>query len=469
MRKTLDILNKIIYIVLLAVSFWFGYNILKINIIPTKYLLIGFFIYFVVLIVLAIITLIKKIHFIFKFFSTILSVLIITFMFIINNYIDNTDDFLDGIIEKDYVYQNYYMFTLTENKDKDISSFQSIGIYNGDEIYSKAIDELKGKYQLNYNIYDNFIVLKDALLNKEEEIILVSESDKGLILDIIDESSISILSTIPIKIENETILEPAKVTNEPFNIFISGIDASGDITTRSRSDVNMIVTVNPDTKEILLTSIPRDYYVQLHGTTGYKDKLTHAGVYGIDKSVKTIEDLLDIKIDYYVKVNFSTVIGLVDIIGGIDVNADKTFTTLHYKCKVLEGMNHFDGKCALGYARERYAYKTGDNHRVQNQQDVLMAVFNKVANSKETLLKYNEILKVLGNTIQTNMPKEMIYQLVNNQLNKMEKWTFSSYALKGTGSMDYTYSYSAGRLYVMIPDMNTVNEAKTKIDELLNK
>ena len=468
MQKISNIISKIVYLVLLIISVWFSYEIIKLNILPTKYIIIAFILYGIILIGLGLLVFFKKVHYAFKILAVIISIAIMSLMFVANNYVDKADKFLDEIFEKNYIYYNYYVLALNKNKDNNITTFNSIGMYDSDEYYNKAIDELKSKYTLNYNKYDNFIVAKDALLNEIEGIILVNESDKEIILDIVGETQISILMTIPVKVENE-IKEEVKVTNEPFNIFISGIDNSGSISSRSRSDVNMIATVNPKTNEILLTSIPRDYYVQLHGTTGYKDKLTHAGVYGVDKSIKTIEDLFGIKIDYYVKVNFSTVIELVDIIGGIDVVADKTYTTLHYKCKIVEGLNHFDGKCALGYARERYAYKTGDNHRVLNQQDVLMAIVDKVTSSKEILLKYNEILNVLGNTIETNMPKEMIYKLVNNQLDKMPKWKFSSYAVKGFGSMDYTYSYSAGQLYVMIPDMNTVNEAKTKINELLNK
>ena len=468
MQKISNIISKIVYLVLLIISVWFSYEIIKLNILPTKYLLIGFLIYLIALIILGLLVFFKKVHYAFKILDVIISIAIMSLMFIANNYVDRADKFLDEIFEKNYIYYNYYVLALNKNKDNNITTFNSIGMYDSDEYYNKAIDELKSKYTLNYNKYDNFIVAKDALLNEIEGIILVNESDKGIILDIVGETEISILMTIPVKVENE-IKEEVKITNEPFNIFISGIDNSGSISSRSRSDVNMIATVNPKTNEILLTSIPRDYYVQLHGTTGYKDKLTHAGVYGVDKSITTIEDLFGIKIDYYVKVNFSTVIELVDIIGGIDVKSDRTLTTRNYKCKVVEGLNHFDGKCALGYARERYAYKEGDNHRVLNQQDVLMAIVDKVTSSKEILLKYNEILNVLGNTIETNMPKEMIYKLVNNQLDEMPKWKFSNYALKGYNSMDYTYSYSAGQLYVMIPDMNTVNEAKTKINELLNK
>ena len=283
------------------------------------------------------------------------------------------------------------------------------------------------------------------------------------------ETDMFILMTIAVKLENDVQTIETTVTEVPFNIYISGIDTRGSISAVSRSDVNMVATINPITNEILLTSIPRDYYVDLYGKNA-KDKLTHAGVYGINTSIKTVENLLDTEVNYYLKVNFSTVIELVDLIGGVDVYSDKTFTAYTNKeCHVVEGMNHFDGKCALAFARERYAYKIGDNHRIQNQQDVLMAIFNKITTTKDILIKYEEILTLLEDAIQTNMPKEKIYQMAKHQLDKMPKWQFKNYYLKGYDRMDYSYSYPTRKLYVMEPNISTVNEARTLIKQLLNK
>jgi LCP family protein required for cell wall assembly len=232
----------------------------------------------------------------------------------------------------------------------------------------------------------------------------------------------------------------------------------------------MIVTVNPKTHDILLTSIPRDYYVQLHGTTGLKDKLTHAGIYGVDMSVSTLEDLFDIDINYYVRVNFTTLIQVVDTIDGIDVESDKSFTAYtDNSVYVKKGSNHFNGKQALAYSRERYAYQEGDRHRVQNQQDVITAIMNKMLSSKTLITKYNSILNTLDGSFQTNMKTSSLTSLIKKQIDTMPSWNITSQSVNGTDSSNVTYSYPGQKLYVMVPDMSTVESAKTKITEVYEK
>ena len=171
------------------------------------------------------------------------------------------------------------------------------------------------------------------------------------------------------------------ISKGKFSIYISGIDTSGNISNVSRSDSNTVVTVNTETHQVLLTSIPRDYYVTLHSKNA-KDKLTHSGIYGIAETVNTVEDLLDTDINYYVRVNFTTVIKLVDTLGGIDVNSDYAFTSGEFN--FVKGMNHMNGKQALAFSRERHAFKDGDNQRIKNQQKVIEAIINKVLNSKKS-------------------------------------------------------------------------------------
>ena len=347
----------------------------------------------------------------------------------------------------------------------------SLGIYKSDEDYNEALGQITTEFSLILNNYESFEKMSESLLKGKEDIILLSSTDRGILLDKIEnfDKDTTILSTIYVKKANDNITVEYEVTEKPFNIFISGIDVSGDISTVSRSDVNMVVTVNPSTHEILLTSIPRDYYVELAGK-GAKDKLTHAGMYGINTSVNTVENFIGTDIQYYLKVNFSTLINVVDLIGGIEVYSDKDFIArTNNSCHVIEGINYFDGKCALAFSRERYTYIEGDRHRIKNQQDVLMAILNKTVTSKELLNKYFEILDVLGESFQTNMPKEKIYQLINMQLNNMTSWSMQTYSLDGYNSSNYTYSYSGSKLYVMEPNLNTVKEAKTLIQQLLNK
>ena len=294
----------------------------------------------------------------------------------------------------------------------------------------------------------------------------MSASYKDIISEMIEnfDNSIKIIYTIELKSESDIETTDKNVTKEPFSIYISGIDIYGDISSVSRSDVNMIATVNPVTHTILLTSIPRDYYVQLHGTTGSKDKLTHAGLYGINMSIETIEDLLDEEIDYYVRVNFTTLINLVDAIGGIDIYSDTAFRAwTDHSCYFKVGDMHLDGKCALAYARERHAYEGGDRHRVQNQQDVISAILTKALSSRTLITKYTNILESMGNSFQTNIPSEKIYELINEQLDTMPNWTFDKYSLNGYDDLNVTYTFGSQLLYVMRPDESTIIEARNKM------
>ena len=209
------------------------------------------------------------------------------------------------------------------------------------------------------------------------------------------ENDVRILDTISIKIESNVKVKDADVTKESFNIYISGNDIYGNILSVSRSDVNIIATVNPNTHKILLTTVPRDFYVQLHGTSGYRDKLTHAGVYGIDMSVSTMEDLLDLDINYYMRVNFTSLMKLVDAIGGVDVESDYSFRAASGE-SFVKGINHMNGKQALAFSRERKAFSDGDRQRGKNQQKVIIAILNKTLSSTTLITSYTDILDFLN-------------------------------------------------------------------------
>ena len=251
-----------------------------------------------------------------------------------------------------------------------------------------------------------------------------------------------------------------------FNVYISGIDTSGNISNVSRSDANILATVNTETHEVLLTSIPRDYYVTLH-SYGAKDKLTHSGIYGVNETVKTVEDLLDTDINYYVRVNFTTVIKLVDKLGGIEVYSDYDFSRDGYNFK--KGYNHINGAAALVFSRERYSFAEGDNQRVKNQQHVIEAVIKKVLNSTTLLTKYTDILDALKGSFQTNIAQDDISALVKDQINNMSSWSVKTNSLTGTGASSSTYSMGSTKLYVMVPSSTSVNDAKDKIDKMLGE
>ena len=256
------------------------------------------------------------------------------------------------------------------------------------------------------------------------------------------------------------------VTRKPFNIYISGMDTTGKITDEARSDVNMIITVNPKTHKILMTSIPRDYLVELQN--GEKDKLTHTGLMGINETTSDVEDLLGIKINYYVKVNYNTLKDLVNSIGGITINSDKAFISYIGRYQFVKGENELDGAKALAYARERRAYSDGDNHRVRNQQEVLKAIVNKLTGSTTLLTRYNKILKYLAPTMEMNLTRAELKALVKFHLGKHPNWEFESNSLEGFDAFSPVYSSGNQRLYVMKPDEASIKKARQKIKEIQN-
>ena len=296
------------------------------------------------------------------------------------------------------------------------------------------------------------------------------EADEGNLYS----SNLKVIGEIRVEVEKKEEISKTDLTKDSFVVYISGIDTrSGMMLDRSLSDVNIVMAVNPETKHILMVSIPRDYYVQLHGTTGLKDKLTHAGATGgLELSMATIEDLLNIKFNRYVRVNFNFVINLVDAVGGITVYSDVnyTFKTLHpsdQSCTFYPGNNNVNGACALGFARERYAYSDGDRHRGRNQEQVIEKIFNKLTSSSTLISKYSDILNALSGSFDTNISTSDITSLANMQLSDMAQWTIESYNLDGQTGGGYTYSYPSQVLSVMYPDEATVETAKQKIQAVL--
>ena len=263
--------------------------------------------------------------------------------------------------------------------------------------------------------------------------------------------------------------EQTAVTRQPFNICVTGIDIWGDIDQVSRSDVNMIVTVNPNTRTIMLTSVPRDSYVVLHSFGEY-DKLTHSGVWGVDETVKTLEDWLDIDINYYVRVNFSMLVDIVNAIGGIDVYSDYAFKSAIHDCTYKKGWNHLSGKQALYYARERKAFEDEDQQRIKNQQKVMKAIIKKVSSSKVLLTNYTRLLDAVDDEMQTSMSQREITSLVKMQLADMsKKWTIKTQSVQGDLTMRGTYTMGMGRdLLVSIPREKSVEKVKQGIQETLH-
>ena len=364
--------NNFITNLLLVASLILLLSILYIDILPIKYLLyIEIFIGILDLILIFIKKKSKR-----KLLPSIIPFLLSIIMLVVSFYILKTDGLLNNL-NLNYKTYNYKVVVLKDsnyNKLNDIEDKQ-LGYYKTDgKETTKSLNKLASKVNTNNKEYDNTETLVEDLLNKRVDAILIEETHLTIleehnndteavskinnnINNFSDKTKIIYEFTIIVKTDNFS--KDIDVTKKPFNVYISGIDTYGEISSVSRSDVNMVVTVNPETKQILLTSIPRDYYVKLHDKTGYNDKLTHAGLYGVDTSLKTIEDLLNIEINYYVKVNFSSVIDIVEALGGVEVYSDYSFTSID-GYNYTKGYNKVNGEEALSFARERKSFNAGD-------------------------------------------------------------------------------------------------------------
>ncbi len=259
----------------------------------------------------------------------------------------------------------------------------------------------------------------------------------------------------------------ASITKEPFNITMTGIDTKGKIDTMGRSDVNMVVTVNPKTHQILMTSIPRDYQIYMPDKGYALDKITHTGLYGVETTIQSEEDLLATDINYYVKVNFATVQKFIDAIGGIDVNSEYSFNPVKLKSwTVQEGMNHMNGKQALAFARERKAFALGDRQRIKNQQAVFEAMINKATSSRTMVLNYNSIITDLKDYFEMSISSREMRSLIKLQLAENPDWKiFKNVVNGGDGSMA-TYSTAAG--YIMTQDQSSISNAQALIKAVLD-
>ena len=265
--------------------------------------------------------------------------------------------------------------------------------------------------------------------------------------------------------------EANKITKEPFVLYLSGVDNRGELTEKARSDVNILAVVNPTTKRVALINTPRDYYVDLAGTDS-KDKLTHAGLYGVETSMATLGNLYGIQVDHYIRIDFSGFISIIDAVGGVDVYSDQAFTSVgspgyYDPTTFAEGWNHLDGKSALAFARERHAFASGDIQRGINQMKVIDAMANKLK-SPTVLMSFSKLMDAVSDCFVTSLSQEQISALVRMQLGDLASWDIESCSVTGSsGKSSQCYSAKGQSLYVMKPDESSVNKAKELIASVL--
>lgn len=311
----------------------------------------------------------------------------------------------------------------------------------------------------------------DNLKSGKSKAMVLSGSYASL-LESVDSNYASNLKTIyTYKIKKKNNNSAKQVDSKVFNIYISGIDTYGSISTVSRSDVNIIMTVNMNTHKILLTTTPRDAYVKIPGGGADQyDKLTHAGIYGVETSEQTLENLYGIKIDYYARINFTSFLKLIDQLGGVTVHNDQAFTSLHGKFDFPVGDIQMNSEQALGFVRERYSLDGGDNDRGKNQEKVISAIVNKLASLK-SVSNFTSIVNNLQDSVQTNMSLDTINALANTQLDSGSKFTVTSQAVTGTGSTGQLTSYAMpnSSLYMMKLDDSSVTSASQAIKNLMEE
>ena len=468
--KKKNIIGIIAGILLFIITTIFIVILKKIDVVPDKYFMLLVAASYIVTIITDIFLFISSDNIVFKLFKGL--AYIVTILMIVGYscgiyYLNKTTHFMNNLntIKKEIT--SYYIIVMKESKYDEISDLygKNLTYYEGtsQEVLSKI------RLELNYSTVKNIDSLKDRLYTAKTDSILVSDLIKEDLEEKYTDFSerTRVLKTIDITKDVEDITKKVSIKNTSFNVLISGMDSYGTINKTTRNDVNMIATINPNTNKVLLTSIPRDYYVQLHGKTGYKDKLTHAGIYGINTVVQTIEDLFGIDINYYVRVNFTTVESLVNTIGPIEIYSDKAMSL--DGCKYVVGTNTVNGKCALRFARERHSYVEGDNHRIKNQQEVIKGIFNKLSKSAMVVTDYTSILDSLDGKFATNMDMKDITAFIKYELEDITKYEILDTQVTGTGSMQLTYSYPHQKLYVMFPSEQSVESAKEYINKISNE
>lgn len=360
---------------------------------------------------------------------------------------------------------------LTDSEIGNVSQLSSVTAptKTDAENIKKLLDDIKTSQNKDLKVEDSssYLAAYKSLLVGETKAIVLNSVFENLIEQEYPDHAKKI-KKIYTKELTKTVEAPKSSQNKAFNIYISGIDTYGPISSVSRSDVNIIMTVNQETKKILLTTTPRDAYVPIaDGGNNQKDKLTHAGIYGVDASIHTLENLYGIDLNYYARINFTSFLKLIDLLGGVDVYNDQEFTSLHGNYHFPVGNVHLDSEQALGFVRERYSLANGDGDRGRNQQKVISAIVQKLT-SAEALKNFDDIMQSLQDSVQTNMPPETMVSLVNTQLESGGKYTVITRDLKGTGRMDLpSYAMPDSSLYMLEVDPNSLETLKTEIKDIM--
>lgn len=481
-NKVLRGIGIVLSILLVVTSFYLLYQLIKINVLPTKLLFLITIIFVLLDAIFALLLCYYTRAIVSKIICVVITLVLIFGSCMGGYYISKTGSLLTNITNVTKHAKNTVSVVVKQSSDiKNKSQLNGLSVGTlrtiGTQGSSKALTELsKDGIVMNQSEYDSLSAMLEAFYNGEVDSIIINESSRSQILDMesyadFDNNTRVVYQTY-YKVENtDKANAVSDITSKPFNVLISGSDTRGGFDENGRSDVIMVATINPKTSTILLTSVPRDFYVTTACDAtdgcmqGALDKITHTGIHGTNTTKRTVEQLLGIEINYTFKVGFDTVTDLVDALGGVDVYVEPGYAVTTSTFSVHEGTNHLDGEHALAYARERYSYTEGDRQRTKNQQQVLMGIVNE-ATKPSVITKYASIMDAMANTFSTTMSNDEITSLIKYQINNNPKWKMEQYMVDGTG--DTLMCAELGdAASVMVPDQSTVKLAKDKINAVL--
>ena len=481
-NKVLRGIGIVLSILLVVASFYLLYQLIKINVLPTKLLFLITIIFVLLDAIFALLLCYYTRAVVSKIICVVITLALIFGSCMGGYYISKTGSLLTNITNVTKHAKNTVSVVVKQSSDiKNKSQLNGLSVGTlrtiGTQGSSKALKELsKDGIVMNQSEYDSLSSMLEAFYNGEVDSIIINESSRSQILDMESyadfDNNTRVVYQTSYKVENtDKANAVTDITSKPFNVLISGSDTRGGFDENGRSDVIMVATINPKTSTILLTSVPRDFYVTTACDAadgcmqGALDKITHTGIHGTNTTKRTVEQLLGIEINYTFKVGFDTVTDLVDALGGVDVYVEPGYAVTNQYFSVHEGVNHLNGHDALEYARERYAYTEGDRQRTKNQQQVLMGIVNE-ATKPSVITKYASIMDAMANTFSTTMSNEEISDLIKYQINNNPKWKMEQYMVDGTG--DTLMCAELGdAASVMVPDQSTVKMAKDKINAVL--
>ena len=485
-NKVLRGIGIVLSILLVVASFYLLYQLIKINVLPTKLLFLITIIFVLLDSIFALLLCYYTRAIVSKIICVVITLVLIFGSCLGGYYISKTGSLLTNITNVTKHAKNTVSVVVKQSSDiKNKSQLNGLSVGTlrtiGTQGSSKVLTELsKDGIVMNQSEYDSLSAMLEAFYNGEVDSIIMNESSRSQILDMESyadfDNNTRVVYQTSYKVENtDKANAVSDITSKPFNVLISGSDTRGGFDENGRSDVIMVATINPKTSTILLTSVPRDFYVTTACDAadgcmqGALDKITHTGIHGTNTTKRTVEQLLGVEINYTFKVGFDAVTELVDAVGGVDVTVAPGYAVDHFACmhnlSVHEGVNHLNGEQALAFARERYAYTEGDRQRTKNQQLVLMGIVDKIT-SPSIVQNYSSIMDAMSNTFSTTMSSSEISALIKYQINNNPKWKMEQYMVDGTG--DTLMCAELGdAASVMVPDQSTVKMAKDKINAVL--